>query len=132
MTKAKRKSNKRSTLEERVGRVLEPAGFLYEPYKIPYRIEHQYTPDFTIGNMLIEVKGWLRPGDRQKYKAVRDACQELGCDFAFVLQSPNKKVQKGAKSSISDWCDKEGIRWWSEHDLESLINHAVEAGHVDN
>ena len=121
---------KRSTLESRVGEILEPAGFDYEAYKIPYFIEHMYTPDFSIGNLMVEVKGWFRPGDRQKYKAIRDSMNDINCTFVFVLQAPNKRVQKGAKSTMSQWCDKEGIPWYSEHDLETLIADAVEAEQI--
>lgn len=126
-----RKSKYRSTLEQRVGAVLEPAGFLYEAYKIPYQIEHKYTPDFSVGGLMIEIKGWLRPGDRQKYKAIRDAMNDLNLTFCFVLQAPHKKVQKGAKGTISQWCEKEGIPWYSEHDLDELIKFALEVDNVD-
>jgi hypothetical protein len=121
-----RKRKHRSTLEQRVGAILEPAGFDYEAYNLPYQIEHKYTPDFSVGDLMVEVKGWLRPGDRQKYKAIRDSLTDMNLQFVFVLQSPHKKVQKGAKSSISQWCEKEGIPWFAEDDLESLINFALE------
>ena len=120
------KRQKRSGLEERVGEVLEPAGFLYEAMKMSYMIQHAYTPDFSIGNTLVEVKGFFRPGDRQKYKAIRSEATELGWDLVFVLQKPNSKVQKGAKLTMSGWCEKEGIPWFCEKTLEDLIKYALE------
>jgi len=105
------KRKKRSGFEERMGEVLEQNGFLYEPYSVPYVIQHKYTPDFTLGNALVECKGWFRPGDRQKYKAIRDS---LGGDnqLIFLLQAPLKKVSKGALLTMSKWCEKEGIEWF--------------------
>ena len=110
-----------------MGEVLEPAGFTYEAYNIPYFIEHKYTPDFSVGDILVEVKGWFRPGDRQKYKSIRAQLLEIGSDLVFVLQKPNSKVQKGAKLTMGGWCEKEGIPWFCENTLEDLIKYALEA-----
>jgi len=113
-------SSKRSGFEDRLGSVLEPAGFLYEPFKTEYVIPHKYTPDFVHGDILVEAKGWFRPGDRQKYKAIRDS---LGSqELVFVLQYPLKRVQKGAKLTMGGWCDKEDIVWFATP--EELIDYA--------
>ena len=65
----------RSGFEESLGDTLVPAGALYEPYKIPYWMPGNYTPDFVFkgafGDMLVEAKGYFRVGDTQKYTAIR-------------------------------------------------------------
>ena len=113
---------KRSGFEERMGEVLERDGFLYEPYSIPYTISHKYTPDFTLGNVLVECKGWFRPGDRQKYKAIRDSLSE-DMEFIFLLQSPLKKLSKGAELTMAGWCNKENLNWFSCP--EALVDYVM-------
>ena len=117
-------SKHRSKFEAAMGSVLEPAGFSYEPHSYEYHIRHNYTPDWYItkGNkeFLIEGKGWFRPGDRQKYKAIRDSL-EVDEELVFLLMHPNKKVQKGAALTMSQWCTKECIPWFS--DPEGVISH---------
>ena len=120
------KGNKRSGFEHRCGELLEGAGFFYEPFKVPYITTHLYTPDFSCGNVLVEVKGWFRPGDRQKYKAVRDSILNDDYELVFLLQSPGKKVQKGAQLTMGGWCDKEAIKWFSYDNIGELITYAME------
>jgi len=45
----------------------------------------------------------------------------------FVLMSPNKKIRKGAKMTMSEWCDKEGILWYNIETLQELIDHVTNA-----
>ena len=104
---------KRSKFEEKMAEVLEREGFSYEPYSLRYTIDHQYTPDFVLGNLLVEAKGWFRPGDRQKYRAIRDSLR-YNYELVFLLQSPLKKVSKGAQLTMSGWCEKEDLEWFSD------------------
>ncbi len=113
---AKQTGKYRSQFEAQMGEVLEPAGAEYEPFNIRYTQSYNYTPDFVFAveptlEVLVEAKGWFRPGDRAKYKAIRDALpshQEL----VFLLMHPAKKVSKGATLTMSGWCTKEGIEWF--------------------
>lgn len=114
-------SSKRSKFEDRMAAVLEPANFQYEPWSMKYEITHRYTPDFVYDDVMVEAKGWFRPGDRQKYKAIRDALEPPE-ELVFLLQSPHKKVQKGAKLTMSGWCEKENIKWFSRP--EEVIKYA--------
>lgn len=114
-------SSKRSTLEVVVGATLEPAGFKYEPHKLPYIIAKEYTPDFVYLNTLVEVKGYFRPGDTQKYKAINDSLAPLGYQLVFVLQKADKPVRKGAKLTMGDWCDKYEIPWYEVSDLDTFL-----------
>jgi hypothetical protein len=107
----------RSRFENRCGDLLEPEGFEYEPFRIPYEVKHRYTPDFvfTKGDehpeILVEAKGYFRPGDTQKYKAIKK-CLNSNQELLFLLQSPTKQVRSGAKLTMAGWCNKEGIRWF--------------------
>jgi len=105
-------SKYRSGFEESVGEVLEPRGFEYEPFSVTYNMPGKYTPDFVLGDTLVECKGYFRPGDQKKYLAVKNGLvgsQEL----VFLLQYPSKRVRKGAKLTMSGWCDKNNIRWFA-------------------
>jgi hypothetical protein len=120
--------NKRSGFEERMGTILEPAGFEYEVLQVPYKVEHKYTPDWVYDTgrgvlLLVEAKGWFRPGDRLKYKSIRESLWVSGDkELVFLLQYPYKKVQKGSKTTMYEWCDKEGIEWFCTP--EELIDYA--------
>ena len=65
-----------------------------------------YTPDFVIGNIIIEAKGKFTPRDRTKMIAVK-ACHP-NLDIRILLMRDNwvtkKKLQR-----YSDWCDKNGF-----------------------
>lgn len=114
-------SKYRSGMEERVGAVLEPVGFCYEPQSIPYIVKKKYTPDFVYGKFMIEVKGWFRPGDTQKYKAIHDSMDFH--ELVFVLHNPRKKVRKGAQLTMAEWCEKYGIFWCTESTLDLLVEY---------
>lgn len=87
--------------------------FGYETARVPYTLTKYYVPDFSIppmGNrpgMHIEFKGYLRPQDIVKMKAVKRCNPEL--DIRFVFQSVNKKVRKGSNMTYADWCKKYGF-----------------------
>ena len=115
--------NYRSKLEAMVHSIIGKE-WLYEPFKVPYTTHRQYSPDFVYNvneyyQILVEVKGYFRPGDRQKYKAIRDtlagpeaASLFVEQELVFFLSSPFKKVSKGAMLSMSQWCEKEGFKWF--------------------
>ena len=113
----------RSSFEEYVGDTLVPAGFSYEPYKLTYWMPGNYTPDFVLGDILVECKGWFRPGDQKKYLAIRDAL-EGSQELVFLLQYPNKRVRKGAKMTMGDWCDKNDIPWFATPEEVAEYAHA--------
>ena len=100
----------RNKFEEQTGIIL---GDLckYESIQVPYVTHRHYTPDFIGGNILIECKGFFRVGDVQKYKAIRDSLSKKQ-ELVFVLYSPLKKLRKGSKMNMSEWCEKEGFRWF--------------------
>jgi hypothetical protein len=72
----------------------------YERNRIPYTIKGVYIPDFkTKRGIYIEAKGWLRPADKRKMRAVKDANPSLDIRFIF---------QKKSASQIR-WAEKYGF-----------------------
>jgi hypothetical protein len=124
MSRRSQKSTFRSTFEEDVSKILKE--FDYEPFTVPYTIERTYRPDFvhSASGVLVECKGYFRDGDTKKYTSVRDSLPE-GQTLVFVLMQPNKKIRKGAKMTMSQWCDKENILWYTIETLQELIDHVT-------
>jgi len=86
--------------------------FKYEPFTIPYVLKSDYIPDFALtkkdgSDMLIETKGYLKPSDRRKLKAVKDQHPEM--DIRIVFQQDNF-LTKTKKSRYSDWAIKNGFK----------------------
>ena len=124
MSRRSQKSTFRSTFEEDVSKILKE--FDYEPFTVPYTIERSYRPDFvhSASGVLVECKGYFSDGDTKKYTSVRDSLPE-GQTLVFVLMQPNKKIRKGAKMTMSQWCDKENILWYTIETLQELIDHVT-------
>ena len=102
----------RSKLEARVARKLG-SDWLYEPLRIQYLVPRSYVPDFVSkdGKTYVEVKGYFRAGDTQKYAAINVELKSQGIRFKFMLQYPDKKVRKGAQLTMAQWCNKHNISW---------------------
>jgi len=126
MSRRSKKSPFRSTFEEDVAKILKE--FNYEPFTVPYTISRSYRPDFvdTSGLYLIECKGYFRDGDTKKYTSIRDSLPE-GQELIFVLMQPNKRIRKGAKMTMAQWCDKEKILWYNIETLQELISYVTNA-----
>ena len=126
MSRRSKKSKFRSTFEEDVSKILQE--FNYEPFTIPYTISRSYRPDFVdvSGLYLIECKGYFRDGDTKKYTSIRDSLPEEQ-ELIFVLMQPNKRIRKGAKMTMAQWCDKEKILWYNIDTLQELISYVANA-----
>jgi hypothetical protein len=126
MSRKSKRSRFRSTFEQDVAKVLQD--FDYEPFTVPYTISRSYRPDFVhaASGVLVECKGFFREGDTKKYTSIRDSLPD-GQELVFVLMQPNKKIRKGAKMTMAEWCDKEGILWYNIETLEELISYVSDA-----
>tara|TARA_R100000781_G_scaffold111892_3_gene78709 strand:- start:1147 stop:1500 length:354 start_codon:yes stop_codon:yes gene_type:complete len=109
----------RNKFEEQVGIILGNS-FSYEKFKIPYVVHRNYIPDFVNGHTLIECKGFFRAGDVQKYKAIKNSLH-LPDELVFVLHNPRKKLRKGSKMNMSEWCEKEGFRWFTVDTIRNVF-----------
>tara|TARA_B100000131_G_C17671664_1_gene432639 strand:- start:53 stop:427 length:375 start_codon:yes stop_codon:yes gene_type:complete len=124
MTKKKKTSKFRSGLEEQVAKLLEGLGvtYEYESTRVPYTIQHHYSPDFILPNhVLLETKGYWDAKDRRKILAVKKDNPYL--DLRMVFQSPYNKINKNSKTTYAKWCEKHDIPWTAYHNipLEWLI-----------
>ena len=124
MTKKKKTSKFRSGLEEQVAKLLEGLGvtYEYESTRVPYTIQHHYSPDFILPNhVLLETKGYWDAKDRRKILAVKKDNPYL--DLRMVFQSPYNKINKNSKTTYAKWGEKHDIPWTSYHNipLEWLI-----------
>lgn len=123
MTKAKY----RSGLEQRFAEAAPRGKFSYEPYKVPYQVYRDYIPDFVHNAcngkcFMVECKGYFRQGDTQKYKAIRDSIPE-DMELVFLLSDEYKKVRKGSKMTMGQWCAKEGLAYFTMKTVDKLFEH---------
>lgn len=85
----------------------------YEPDKIKYIRTHQYLPDFKITKkdgsfFYVETKGYFRPNDRAKLRAVKE--QNPGLDLRLVFQR-DQPIYKGSPTYYSKWAEDHGFPW---------------------
>ena len=101
----------RSHLEEQVADLLDEMKieYQYESEKIPYMIEANYIPDFKVGDIYLEAKGYFPPDQRRKMKAVKKANPNL--DIRIIFQNPLNKISKRSKTSYAMWAEKNGFPW---------------------
>jgi hypothetical protein len=106
----------RNKLEARIGEQLSNAGlsFSYEGYRVPFAVPARtakYLPDFRVGNIILEGKGWFGQGakERQKLVLVRESNPEL--DIRIVFSDANKKIYKGSPTTYAQWADDHDFKW---------------------
>tara|TARA_R100000781_G_scaffold58030_1_gene37431 strand:- start:145 stop:495 length:351 start_codon:yes stop_codon:yes gene_type:complete len=108
----------RSQLEEKVSDLLCELGidYEYEPTKVPYEIQHHYSPDFLLPNgIYLETKGYWDSADRRKMKAVVEQNPDL--DIRMVFQAPFNTISKKSKTTYAKWCEKHKIPWTAWHNI---------------
>jgi len=122
---------RRSKLELRFEEILKEneATYQYEVTKIPYTVpssNHHYTVDWTLSNgILIETKGYLSDHqERYKYVLVKQQHPEL--DLRFVFDNINK-LCGGTKYTHGTWAEKQGFKYCSVKDVETIKEWANEA-----
>jgi len=104
----------RSGLEDDISVDLKKRGvsFEYETLKIKWTLleNKTYTPDFILPNgIIIESKGRFVAADRKKHLKIKEQHPDL--DIRFVFSNSRAKLNKGAKSTYGDWCDKYGFTY---------------------
>ena len=105
----------RSGLERQVADLLKQlkVKYEYESEYFPYVIEHKYIPDFRVGDVYLETKGYFKPADRRKMLAVKKANPNL--DIRFVFQAPHNKINKRSKTTYAMWAEKNGFPWCASY-----------------
>ena len=78
----------RSRLEEQVAGLLDKLGikYTYEADKLHYVLEANYIPDFKVGNIYLETKGYFPPDQRKKMLAVKKANPDADIRLVFITQ----------------------------------------------
>ena len=101
----------RSGFEEKLASQLRRGGvsFQYETLKLEYTKTSIYTPDFIIGDIIIEAKGVWTVEDRKKHLLVREQHPHL--DIRLVFQNARNKIRKGSDTTYAAWCEKKGIKY---------------------
>ena len=101
----------RSGLEEQVAKLLDELkiDYTYETDKVKYVIESNYIPDFKVGNIYLETKGYFKAADRRKMLAVKKGNPDL--DIRLVFQAPHNKISKKSKTTYAMWATKHGFKW---------------------
>lgn len=103
-----------SQFEDRTAASLEARGVIFESQPKPafvYTLSKRYTADFRIGDLYIETKGWFRPEDRTKMKAVKKAYPDL--DIRIVFQNANSRLNSKLPRSQTNaqWAERNGFPW---------------------
>ena len=112
-------------MEKEFSKEVKRKGFKYEPFDVPYIVHRHYKPDFVHEDkkVMVEVKGFFRVGDTLKYKSIRDTILVDNWELIFLLSNPNKKVRKGGKITMGQWCDKEGFKHYTLHTAQELVKY---------
>lgn len=104
------------------------AGAEHHPERIKYVWEHKYEPDFRVGNIIVECKGYFMDrADCTKYNWVRKALPE-GVELVFCFETPQKgihfqpKRQDGSRMTHAEWAEKNGFRWFSEQTIGEILS----------
>lgn len=102
--------------------------WVHQAEKVPYVIEHNYTPDFELSNILIESKGRFRePAEAAKYKHIRTSLEGSGRELIFVFYNPStpmpfaRKRKDGTKQSHAEWAEKNDFRWYTVETVKELF-----------
>jgi hypothetical protein len=85
----------------------------YEKVILNYTVpasNHRYITDIVLPNgIIVEIKGRLTKADRDKHLLLK--AQHPDKDIRFLFSAPNNKICKGSKTTYTDWCDKNDIKW---------------------
>ena len=99
----------------------------HHPEKIPYTIDHTYTPDFGKGNLIIEAKGrFMDNAEARKYVWIRESLPN-GKELLFLFYNhktplPHARVRKdGTKLTHGEWATKNKFRWYTENTITQVI-----------
>lgn len=95
----------------------------YEPKdkKVDYvkpATKHKYLPDLIIEGVIYELKGYMDSATRLKMECVLASNPNLEVVMVFQKDQP---IRKGAKTTYTQWCDKQGLKWMMFSDFEKNI-----------
>lgn len=115
MSRANKIGKYKSKLEERFAKLFPEAQ--YEVEKLKYIDVKSYTPDFKIGSIFWETKGYFDAEDRRKHLLIQEQYPEV--QVILVFENPKKKIHPKSKTTYGEWCDRHAIAWYSIKELET-------------
>ena len=88
--------------------------FDYEGTRVAFTVPERkakYLPDFRVGNIVIETKGYFGKGaaGRQKLLFVRDSNPHL--DIRLIFGRATNKIYAGSTTTYADWADAHSFKW---------------------
>jgi predicted nuclease of restriction endonuclease-like RecB superfamily len=101
----------RNKFEQRINQQLKRSKIIYgyETERIPYVLAGHYIPDFIIqtqlGKVYVECKGYLRPEDKRKLRAVKRQHPEMDLRLLFYGESTKRE-----RDQIR-WATKNGFKF---------------------
>ena len=106
---AKRVNGFDSQYEQTVFECIKAAGVVpeYHPPGVPYQLSAVYVPDFRVGDIYLEIKGYFDQDQRRKMAAVREARPDL--DIRILFQNRDRNIP-GGEMLLSKWCQKYRIK----------------------
>lgn len=120
----------RSKFERYVAQQLSQAGvpFEHEEHRLIYDKPHEYIPDFKVGSIFIEAKGYLDKRSRQTLIAVRECNPDL--DIRIVFQNAQGKISHARKAmTYAQWARRHNFHWADKEIPSSWIK---ESGVLDD
>ena len=106
----------KSMTDEHITWQYEPEKFEWWPAPPKAR---RYTPDFRVmrydgSYFYVEFKGYLRPGDKTKMRAIKK--QQPDVDIRFVFMNAYKYASKhirkdGTRQTYAEWAESYGYMW---------------------
>jgi hypothetical protein len=104
----------RSGFEKKVATKLteKKIKFGYESLRLPYLVPptpRTYTPDFTLPNgIIVEAKGKFDRDSRKKMALIIEQYPDKDIRMLFMRNNP---INKGSKTTYTDWCEERGIKY---------------------
>ena len=108
--------------------------WMYEPEKFdwfpPPAKMKKYTPDFKVmrkdgSYFFVEFKGYLRPGDKIKMRAMKKQHPDIDIRFVFMNSKKfiDKRVRKdGTRMTYADWANRYGYQFADKVIPEEWLN----------
>ena len=95
-------------------------------FKMPYIVSHNYTPDYVFEpiKLIIETKGYFKPSDRKKMKAVKET--HPNWRYILVFQNADNKLT-GSQTRYWQWAEKNGFEWSSGGVTQNILNEIKKA-----
>jgi hypothetical protein len=96
--------------------------FVYEAEEVKFTQERTYKPDFKIGSIFVETKGYFRAADRGKHLLIKQQNPEV--DIRFVFMNPRICLSKASKTTYAQWAERHGFLWAAREVPDEWIEEA--------